>query len=191
MGTSQQGDVTRILLAARDGDSDAARALLPVVYEELRRMARAYMAEKPGNTLQPTALVHEAFIRLVGDADPGWNGRRHFFGAAAMAMRQVLVDHARAKGSQKRGGGRRRVALEELSAPLLADPDALIALDEALQSLERSDPRKSKVVTLRFFAGMTAEQTAEILDLPLRTVERDWSYARAWLRVELMGETDS
>ncbi len=189
MANQQTHDMTQLLSAAGGGDSDAAAELLPLVYAELRRLASAYLGRSPpGQTLQPTALVHEAYLRLVGNIDPGWHGRGHFFGAAAQAMRQILVDRARAKASLKRGGGMRRVAPANLQAPLDAPAEDLLALDEVLTRLEQEDPRKHQIVMLRFFAGLTAEQTAEVTGASLRTVERDWQFARAWLRAELTRE---
>lgn len=185
MGSAEHGDMTPVQ-PSPGSDMSTARDLLPLVYAELRQMAKVYLAHSPaGITLQPTALVHEAFVRLVGAADSGWNGRGHFFGAAAMAMRQIMVDHARSKAALKRGGGRKRVDLHNLAGPLQAEPHSLLALDEALERLEAEEPRKGRVVMLRFFAGLTNQQTAQVMNLPLRTVERDWSYAKAWLRAEL------
>jgi RNA polymerase sigma factor (TIGR02999 family) len=178
-------DVTRILLDIEQGDPKAAEQLLPLVYEELRKLAAQKLAhEKPGQTLQTTALVHEAYLRLVGgDPDVNWNGRGHFIAAAAEAMRRILVDRARHKQTHKAGGGRRRVGLDEVE-PALVEPDRddLLALDEALRQLEVKDPRKAALVKLRFFAGLTAEQAAAALGVSTSTAEKDWSYARSWLR---------
>jgi RNA polymerase sigma factor (TIGR02999 family) len=183
-------DVTRILLDIEQGDTKAAEQLLPLVYEELRKLAAQKLAhEKPGQTLQPTALVHEAYVRLVvGDQPRDWDGRGHFFAAAAEAMRRILVDGARHKQSRKAGGGRRRLDLDDIE-PVLeeADGDRLLALDEALRRLEAEDPRKAELVKLRFFAGLTAEQAAAALGVSLSTVEKDWAYARSWLRVAIDG----
>jgi RNA polymerase sigma factor (TIGR02999 family) len=166
-------------------DEACAGELLPLLYDELHRLAERAMADEPvGHTLQPTALVHEAWLRLVG-ADAGWQSRAHFFGAAARAMRRVLVDHARGKARLKRGAGAARV---ELDQALLAggEPDLdLVALDEALDRLEAHDARKSRVVHLRSFAGLTLEEIARALDVSLATVKADWAYARAWLLREL------
>jgi RNA polymerase sigma factor (TIGR02999 family) len=180
-------EVTRILEAIRHGDPQAAEQLLPLVYEELRRLAAKKMAqEKPGHTLQPTALVHEAYLRLVGGAAPSsYQGRVHFFSAAAAAMRRILIDRARQKQAEKRGGGRRRQRLDELAAP--APDEQLLALNEALHKLEVKDPAKARLVELRYFAGLTGEQAAEALGISPSTADRYWSYARAWLRAELRG----
>ncbi len=180
--------VPLLLEAAGRGDEAAAAELLPVVYEELRRLARSWMArERAGQTLQPTALVHEAYLRLLGE-DSGWDSRRHFFFAVSRAMRQILVEQARRKSSLKRGGDRKRVPAAA-DVLIIEDPaEDMIALDHALDRLEREDPRKAQIVHLRFFAGLTAEETARILDTSLRTVEREWRYIRARLHSELSGE---
>jgi RNA polymerase sigma factor (TIGR02999 family) len=190
MSDPSPGPVTRLLAAVESGDSRAASDLLPVVYAELRRLARSLMsAVPPGNTLQPTALVHEAYLRLVGSGDRGWTSRGHFFGAAAKAMRQILVDQARRKAALKRGGDRIRVeADDEL---LIESPaDDVIALDRALSQLEEQDRRAADVVELRFFAGLTAEETASALGVSLSTVEREWRFARALLRTQLSEAED-
>jgi RNA polymerase sigma factor (TIGR02999 family) len=180
-------DVTRILSAIEDGDPSAAEQLLPVVYEELRKLAAQRLAqEKSGQTLQATALVHEAYLRLVdvGKAQH-WNSRGHFFAAAAEAMRRILVDAARRKQSEKHGGGRDRVELpaDGIAAP---DPDLdLVALDEALTRLAAADPLKARLVELRYFAGLTGEQAAAALGLSPSAVDRLWVFTRAWLRREL------
>jgi RNA polymerase sigma factor (TIGR02999 family) len=191
-------DVTRILSAIEGGDPYAASQLLPLVYEELRKLAAQRLArEKPGQTLQTTALVHEAYLRLV-DVDPAkaqqFSGRGHFFAAAAEAMRRILVEGARRKQSLKAGGGRRRVDLEGVKPPpaaaaALAGPAGLdlLALDEALAALERAEPRKAELVKLRFYAGLTGGQAAEALGISSATAENDWAYARAWLRLRLGG----
>jgi RNA polymerase sigma factor (TIGR02999 family) len=180
-------DVTRILAAIEQGDPKAAEGLLPLVYEELRRLAAQRLAqEKPGQTLQATALVHEAYLRLVGrDEARGWNGRGHFFAAAAQAMRRILVDNARRKRARKRGVGLERQPLDEVAAP---QPDAeLLALDEALQALAATDPVKARLVELRYFAGLTGEQAAEVLGISPATADRHWAFAKAWLRNEVRG----
>ena len=175
-------DVTRILSALDRGDPSAAGRLLPLVYEELRRLAAARLAqEKPGQTLSATALVHEAYLRLVDvDKAQQWNSRGHFFAAAAEAMRRILVENARRKQAQKRGGGLQRHPLEAVAAP---EPDEeLLALDEALQKLATHDPIKASLVELRYFAGLTGEQAAAVLGISPTTADRHWAYARAWLK---------
>jgi RNA polymerase sigma factor (TIGR02999 family) len=186
MADRPPGLVTQILKAASRGDEKAASELLPLVYDELRQLARARMAAlPPGSTLQATALVHEAYLRLVGDDKPSWHSRGHFFGAAAQAMRQILVDHARRKGSLKRGGDRARIDLE-VAVPAVAPPSvSVLALDEALERLERDDARKAQIVMLRYFAGLTMEETAAALEVSVPTVEREWRYIRARLHREL------
>ena len=176
-------DVTRILFAIEHGDAGAASQLLPLVYDELRKLAAQKMAhEQPGQTLEATALVHEAYLRLVGD-DPKkpWDGRGHFFAAAAEAMGRILVDRARDRRRQKRGGGRRRVRID-LDKVLDDMPDDdLLALDEALQNLAREDPVGAELVRLRAFAGLTLAEAAEVMGIGRRTADRYWAYARAWL----------
>jgi RNA polymerase sigma factor (TIGR02999 family) len=180
-------DVTQILAAIEQGDPSAAEQLLPLVYDELRRLAAQRLAgEGPGHTLQPTALVHEAYLKLVGPGpQPAWNGRMHFFAAAAEAMRRILIDHARRKHCARRGGGMRRVELEDLDdVELVAggkDADDLLALDEALARLAAADPRRAELVRLRYFAGLTLEQAAELLGISRATANRHWAFARAWL----------
>jgi RNA polymerase sigma factor (TIGR02999 family) len=181
-------DVTRMLSAIGQGDPSAAEQLLPLVYDELRQLAAQKLAhEQPGQTLQPTALVHEAYLRLVGgDQVHDWDGRRHFFAAAAEAMRRILIDRARHKQTRKAGGGRRRLDLDGLEPALEEDDgDRLLALDEALRLLEAEDPRKAELVKLRFFAGLTAAQAAAALGVSASTAEKDWAYARSWLRVAI------
>src|SRR5262245_43058968 len=177
-------DVTRVLSAIEQRDPLAADQLLPLVYDELRKLAAQRLAhEKPGQTLDATARVQEAYVRLVGGDQPqGWDGRRHFFAAAAEAMRRILVDWARHKQTGKAGGGRRRVALDDVE-PALVEPegDDVLALDEALRQLEAKDPRKAELVRLRFFAGLTTEQAAAALGVSPSTAEKDWAYARSWL----------
>ncbi|MBU0640898.1 MAG: sigma-70 family RNA polymerase sigma factor [Planctomycetes bacterium] len=192
MGSRQEGDVTRILRAAEAGDAQAAAELLPLVYSELRRSARARMAKTPpGNTLQPTALVHEAYLRLIGkdDAKLG-KSRGHFFAAAAQAMRDILVEQARRKKRQKRGGGRKRIDIDGADlaeVPLEPPAEDILALDEALQRLEQEQPRLVEVVKLRFFAGLTTRETAAALGISVPTVERDWRFARTLLYTHLAG----
>jgi RNA polymerase sigma factor (TIGR02999 family) len=182
----RMADVTQILAAVEAGNPRAAEELLPLVYDELRKLAAARLAEeKPGQTLQATALVHEAYLRLVGTDQP-WNGRGHFFAAAAEAMRRILVDRARHKQTHKAGGGHRRLDLDDLDiASEEPDCDELIALDDALRELEVKDPRKAELVKLRFFAGLTTEQAAAALGVSTSTAEKDWAYARSWLRLAI------
>ena len=183
-------DVTRILSAIEQGDGQAAEQLLPLVYDELRKLAAAKLAhEKPGQTLQATALVHEAYIRLVDQTTPQhWDNSRHFFAAAAEAMRRILVERARQKQSLKRGGGRERVELDAADPVVLPIAcDDILGLEEALQKLERKDARKAELVKLRFFAGLTTAQAAEALGVSTTTAENDWTYARSWLRLEMAG----
>jgi RNA polymerase sigma factor (TIGR02999 family) len=176
-------DVTRILNAIEQGDAQAADELLPVVYRELRRLAADLLAqERPGQTLQATALVHEAYLRLVGCAPQHWDGRRHFLGAAAEAMRRILVESARRKHSAKRGGQSKRVALDDADIACPVPSDELLALDEALDKLAVEDPSAAELVKLRYFAGMTSSDAAALLNIPPRTADRLWAYARAWLR---------
>ena len=178
--------LTRTLHVAGRGDRRAAAELLPLVYAELRELARARIARlPPGNTLQPTALVHEAFIRLIGRADPGWEGKGHFFAAAAEAMRRVLVDQARRKKRLKRGGDKRRIDLEEFEAPLASPVEDVLALDAALERLRADDERKAQIVSLRCFAGLTREEAASALGLSLSTIDREWRYIVARLHKEL------
>jgi RNA polymerase sigma factor (TIGR02999 family) len=184
-------DVTRILSQIEQGDPQAAEKLLPLVYEELRKLAAAKLAqEKPGLTLQATALVHEAYVRLVdGQQVQNWNGRGHFFGAAAEAMRRILVENARCKLTGKRGGQLKRVNLEQ-SLNLANEPrDELLALDEALASLRREDPIKADLVQLRYFAGLTVPQAAEALGISRATAYSYWNYAKAWLFAEISGKS--
>ena len=180
-------DVTQILSAIEAGDPKAAAELLPLVYDELRKLAAARLAqEKPGQTLQPTALVHEAYLRLVGGSQPqDWGGRGHFFAAAAEAMRRILIDHARRKQTRKSGGGRDRLNLDDVEPALEEGDDRLLVLDEALRQFEAEDPRKAELVKLRFFAGLTAEEAAAALGVSTSTAEKDWAYARSWLRVAI------
>jgi RNA polymerase sigma factor (TIGR02999 family) len=183
-------EVTRILSAIEGGDAHAAEDLLPLVYEELRRLAAQKLAqEKPGQTLEATALVHEAYIRLVDvDKVQHWNSRGHFFAAAAEAMRRILVENARRKSSVKRGGNRARQELDEekLEAPQV--PDELIALDEALSQLAATDPKAAELVKLRYFAGLTIQQAAEVLGVSPRSTDFLWAFARAWLLRKIEGE---
>jgi RNA polymerase sigma factor (TIGR02999 family) len=181
-------EVTRILNSIEQGDPHAVGQLLPLVYDELRKLAAQKLAhEQAGQTLQATALVHEAYVRLVsGEQTQSWDGRRHFFAAAAEAMRRILIDKARHKQTGKAGGGRLRLDLDDVEPELMkGDDDRLLALDEALRQMEAEDPRKAELVKLRFFAGLTAEQAAAVLGVSISTAEKDWAYARSWLRVTI------
>jgi RNA polymerase sigma factor (TIGR02999 family) len=199
-------DVTRILSQIESGDPSAAQQLLPLVYDELRKLAAAKLAhEKPGQTLQATALVHEAYVRLVvgqRDQEPleasghelpelaRFDGRAHFFAAAAEAMRRILVDRARSKGRQKRGGGRLRIDIDAIDVAIQATPDQLLAIDEALDKLRRDDVAVYELVKLRYFAGLNVEQAAEALGISAPTAYRHWNYARAWLHGELLDSAE-
>lgn len=188
VATASSGAVTELLRAWSDGDEGALERLLPLVEAELRRLARGYMGrERRGHTLQVTALVNEAFLRLTGARGLRWQDRAHFLGISARLMRRVLVDHARARGNRKRGGGAQRVTLNEA---LLVSPEPaeeLLALDRALEVLAATDPRKSRVIEMRFFGGLTVEETAEVLDVSTDTVKRDFRLAKLWLLRELEG----
>jgi len=191
--TQDDEHVTRIMKQAAAGDRLAAAQLLPLVYDELRKLARARLAKTPpGNTLQPTALVHEAYLELIkrDGRDPGWDSRGHFFGAAAQAMRDILVDQARRKGRIKAGGGRTREELNDAALPMaIAEPSVdMIKLDAVLKELEALDPRKAQVVMLRYFAGLSNEHVAAALNVTERTVERDWRFVKAFV-AEKLGET--
>ena len=180
----KRDSVTQILNAIQRGDSYAANDLLPLVYSELRELASTRMKrENSDHTLQPTALVHEAFIRLVGKEERNWDNRGHFFAAAADAMRRILVESARRRKALKRGGDRQRYDLTNVDATMeTQDADALLSLDEALQQLAEKDPKIAKVVELRYFTGLSVEETAKALGISDRTAKRHWAYARAWLR---------
>jgi len=178
-------EVSQLLRAWSDGEKAAADRLMPLVYEELRQIARRQMRrQRAGHTLQTTALIHEAYLRLVGESDAPWQNRAHFFGVAAKAMRHILVDHARSRQAAKRGGAAQRVTLDE-AALVSAEPAELVALDDALQSLAALDPRKSQVVEFKYFGGLTVKEIAEVLQVSPETVARDWRLARAWLLREL------
>ncbi len=175
-------DVTRILDRVQQGDPQAADELLPLVYEELRRLAAQKMAQQPpGQTLQPTALVHEAWLKLGGGGRQQWDSRKHFFFAAAEAMRHILIDRARKKQCQRHGGGWERVDVEEIEVGAPTEPETLLAVNEALDQLEKLDPAKAAVVKLKFFVGLSEREMAEVLGLSERTIERHWAYAQAWL----------
>lgn len=178
--------LTQLLDRAAQGESDAAEEILPLVYSQLRDLARARMqALAPGQTLQPTALVHEAWMRISSKQSQGWDGRRHFFFAAARAMRDILVEGARKKGAAKRGGDRLRIDLEDLGLSVQVKGDELLALDEALQRLEIEDPDGHRIVTLRYYGGLTVAEVAELLEVTTRTIERRWRFLRAWLAGEV------
>ena len=181
-------DVTEVLAGIAEGDPRAAEHLLPLVYDELRRLAARKMAhEKPGQTLQATALVHEAYLRLVGNENgQSYRNRGHFFAAAATAMRHILVDSARAKQTEKRGGDRQREALPDVAVP--SSDDELVVLDEALCKLAAVDPLKAQLVELRYFAGLTGDEAADVLGISPSTADRHWTFARAWLQAEVRGE---
>jgi RNA polymerase sigma factor (TIGR02999 family) len=179
-------DVTHILEAIERGDPKAADELLPLVYEELRKLAAQKMAhEAAGHTLQPTALVHEAWLRLVGSGHEKWNGRGHFFSAAAEAMRRILIEAARRRHSQRRGGGLERVDLDDSQLILERPADEILAVDEALDKLAKEDPLAAELVKLRYFIGMALPEAAQALRISPRTADRLWAYARTWLRVEI------
>jgi RNA polymerase sigma factor (TIGR02999 family) len=180
-------EVTRILSAIEQGDPHAADELLPLVYAELRQLAAHKLAqEKPGQTLEATALVHEAYLRLVGAEQGGrWDSRGHFFAAAAEAMRRILIDRAREKRSEKRGGDRRRLDIDAIDLAASASPDQLLALDEALAKLAQQDPAAARLVELRYFAGLTVDEAGKALAISTATAYRHWNYARAWLHAEL------
>jgi RNA polymerase sigma factor (TIGR02999 family) len=180
-------DITQILKLAERGDPAAASELLPLVYQELRRLAGQKLAqEAPGHTLQPTALVHEAYLRLVGSpAGQRWDGRRHFFGAAAEAMRRILVESARRRHSQKRGGGMGREPLDAVQVAAPEQSEDLLALDEALEKFAAIDATAAELVKLRYFAGLSLPEAAEVLEVSPRTADRLWAYARAWLHDEI------
>jgi RNA polymerase sigma factor (TIGR02999 family) len=182
MPSTGNSDVTRLLSDWSNGDRRALDELLPLVYEELRHLANAYLRrERDGHTLQSTALVHEAFLRLVNQHEVQWQGRAHFFGIAAQMIRRILVDHARAQGAAKRGAGAVRLELGEALAVAQQRDLDLIALDDALERLAIMDERQSRIVELRFFAGLSVEDTADVLGISTATVKREWSSARAWL----------
>lgn len=179
-------DVTQFLNTSRDGDARAANELLSLVYEELRRLAAAKMAsEAPGQTLQATALVHEAWLRLTSDDKRKWNDRTHFFAAAAEAMRRILVDNARRRRAQRHGGGHQRTDMPEIASPVAQNEDQVLAVNEALEKFAAQDKQKAEIVKLRYFVGMTIEETAEVMGISAPTAKRHWAYARAWLAQEI------
>jgi len=183
-------DVTRILEAAQQGDPKAADLLLPLVYEELRRLATHKMAnEASGHTLQPTALVHEAWLRLVGNENQKWDGRAHFFAAAAEAMRRILIDRARRKHAARHGGGQQRVDVQEMDLASPENDEQLLAVNEALDKLAAQHKEEAELVKLRYFVGMTNDEAAEVLGISVRTAKYYWTHARAWLYKEIKGST--
>ena len=182
MADAPSQDVTRLLARWHGGDEGALEQLVPIVHQELRRLARRQMAgERPGHTLQPTALVNEAYLRLVDLKQIQWQNRAHFFAMAARLMRRILVDFARSRRYQKRGGGAKQVSFTEALEIAASQPADVVALDEALAALARVDERKSRVVELRFFGGLSIEETAEVLSVSRETVKRDWTFAKMWL----------
>ena len=184
--SSDRPGVTRLLEAWSQGDESALEKVMPLVYDELHRMARRFMSrQKPGHTLQATALINEAFIKLVGQEEKRWTNRTHFFAVAAQAMRHILVDYARSKQSTKRAGSEQRVEFDEALSVSTDRASEIVALDEALVELARVDPRKARVVELRYFGGLSVEETARVLDISTVTVLRDWSLAKAWLHRQL------
>jgi RNA polymerase sigma-70 factor (ECF subfamily) len=183
-----EADVTALLSEMAEGSDSAAQKLVPIVYEELKQLARRYMRrERADHTLQTTALVHEAYMKLVGQESVKWQGRSHFFGVAAQIMRRILTDHARRNLRLKRGGSQQVLPLDEAVAFTPEHSDQLLKLDEAMDRLAKLDPRQSRIVELRFFAGLTVGETAEFLGISPKTVKRDWAVARAWLHVEVGG----
>ncbi len=179
-------EATQIVVAISSGDRSEADRLMEIVYDDFRKLAGVYLSDETrSNTLQPTAVVHEAFVKLVNQANVDWRGRSHFFAVGATAMRQILVDHARKKSAQKRGGDRQRVALDEHLALSPQRDEDVLALEEALQKLSEIDPRRAKIVEMRFFAGMTEEEVAIALDMSKSTVEKQWAATSRWLRREL------
>lgn len=186
MDSSASADVTQLLIAWSNGDQAARERLMSVVYEELHRLARRYMRnESPGHTLQTSALVNEAFIRLVGQKNVHWQNRSHFFGIAAQMMRRILVDYARSRNFAKRGGGAVKLSLEEGLIVSEERSEQVVAVHEALEGLAKIDPRQSQIVELKFFGGLSNEETGEVLDVSAGTVARDWTMAKAWLRREI------
>jgi RNA polymerase sigma factor (TIGR02999 family) len=189
MAAPSSRDITQLLLAWSQGDESALDQLMPLVYDELRRKARAYMAHQPpGHMLQTTALVNEVYLRLVNFQEVGWQDRAHFFAICAKVMRRILVDFARSKSTVKRGGTLQRVALQDALAVTRQAPDELLAIDGALESLAACDARKGQVVELRFFGGLSVEETGEVLKVSEETVKRDWRLAKLWLLREIRGE---
>ncbi len=192
MADSPLYPLRQMVEAARGGDRQAAAELLPLVYDELRRLAQARLSRlPPGNTLQATALVHEAYLKLIGDCDPGWQGKSHFFGAAAEAMRQLLVDQARRKDRVKHGGEKKRIDIDTIDVPFVSSGHDVLAMDAALERLRADDPRKAQILTLRCFAGLSRGEAAAALGISLSTVDREWRYIVARLYQELRGDERS
>jgi len=186
MGNDDRTEFTKLLADVEKGGKHSADELLPLVYEELRVLARSRMArELPGQTIQATSLVHEAWMRLIGPEDPGWNGKGHFFGAASLAMRRILVEQARRKKRLKHGGGRDRVDLDGVDIGTEVPVGDVLAVDQAVAKLEADDERKGRIVNLRYFAGLTNKETAEVLGVSEGTIEREWRFIKAWLKTEL------
>jgi RNA polymerase sigma factor (TIGR02999 family) len=185
---SDSDSVTRLLLDWSDGNQQALEELLPLIYDELRRLAHNFLyRERPGHTLQTTALVHEAYLKLIDQKDARWQNRAHFFAIAAQAMRRILIDSARKHVAVKRGSGGEKLSLDE-TAIISLEPDVnLLALDEALKALAEIDPQQSRIIELRYFGGLTIEETAEVMKLSPATIKRDWTMARAWLHQALRG----
>lgn len=187
--TERMTEFTSLLASAQEAGKNISAEILPVVYEELRKLARGQMVrERASHTLQPTALVHEAYLRLMGQQDAEWANRAHFFGAAAQAMRRILVDHARGKATAKRGGSKKRVELDQVEFSASDEPEDLLALDEALHEFQQLDERKHQVVMLRYFAGLTVDETAQALSISRTTVKEDWGFARAWLLARMCSD---
>jgi RNA polymerase sigma factor (TIGR02999 family) len=183
---SKSRSLAETLQAASKGDPAAAADLLPLVYAQLRQLAQARMERlPPGNTLDATALVHEAYLRVVGDEDPGWNSRGHFFAAAAESMRQILVDQARRKNRVRHGGGKKRTSIDLIDVPFTSSPEETVALDEAIERLRADDARKAQIVTLRCFAGLNRSETAAVVGASVATIDREWRYIVARMRREL------
>jgi RNA polymerase sigma factor (TIGR02999 family) len=190
MEFSGTANLTRVLESAAQGDSHAAEQLLPILYGELKRLAHSYMnRQRSDHTLQTTALVHEAYLRLVGKEDPGWNGRGHFFAAAAQAMRQILIEQARRKNAVKHGGGLKRVDLDVAQPTIELPSEDILALNDALTELDQADPRKAKLVMLHYFAGLTMPEAAAAMGISLSTAEREWRFARALLFAQIHGSS--
>jgi RNA polymerase sigma factor (TIGR02999 family) len=189
---SAANEVTQLLLDWSNGNKTAMEKLLPLIYGELRRIARNYLnREREGHTLQTTALVHEAYLKLIDQRSVHWQNRAHFFAIAAQAMRRILLDHARRHVTEKRGGEGRKISLDDAESPSLSPDENLIALDHALNKLAEIDPQASRIVELRYFGGLTVEETAEVMELSPRTVKREWAMARGWLYRAITGKAES